>query len=466
MIADDGEVLGAYRVLRAIGAGGAARIDLARLDRAYGFHRHVVIKRALDHRRDHAEVTASLRREAKLGGRLRHPNLVAVLDAGVHDQHTFLVLEYVHGASLRTLVRRDVPGTVRALPIGVALAIVAAAARGLHAAHELTDDDGEPLGLVHRDVSPGNLLLGFDGAVKLTDFGSASETGAPRAAAAPGTVTYMAPEHGQGRVVDRRADVFSLGVILYELVTGVRPFWADSDVASLHRVLSGAVAPPRAHAPAIPGALEAIVMTAIAHAPEQRFADAGAFASALEGFAVTIGELLGPRVIARAMAEMLGDRPLPWVIGSDPVVPAPSEAGLERPVRGQRARRRRGFVAGALVLGALGGVALASFAGRHDDPVAHGTASVAPTRPPEIAAPPPPAPAEPAVALPPPPAPAIANKHRAPHRHVPAPAAAIPPAPAPAIAPPAPTAPTPPANVEWKPTLLLPSDGTAGPAAK
>src|SRR3954469_6032514 len=138
--------VGPYQVLKAIGAGGSARIDLARIDRAYGFQRHVVVKRPLEHLRSDPKVAASLQREARIGGRLRHPNLVTVLDAGEHDGYDYLVLEYVHGASLRAVMQGDAPDRVRALPLGVALAIVSDAARGMHEAHELTDDGGAPLG--------------------------------------------------------------------------------------------------------------------------------------------------------------------------------------------------------------------------------------------------------------------------------------------------------------------------------
>jgi serine/threonine-protein kinase len=323
--AEDRERVGPYRVIQAIGAGGSARIDLARLDRAYGFQRHVVLKRPLEHLRGDASVAASLRREARIGGRLRHPNLVAVLDAGVHDGHDYLVLEYVHGAALRAVMHAEVPGQVRDLPIAIALAIVADAARGVHEAHELTDDSGAPLGLVHRDVSPGNILIGLDGAVKLADFGIAKETRVSTLSGSMrGTVTYMAPEQCQGHAYDRRADVFSLGVILYELVTGRRLFWADNDVASLHRVLSGVVPRPRTHKPALAAALEDIVMTAVAHDADQRYPTALALATAIEHHAARVGEVLGARWIARTMAQVVGTTRVPWIAAPTQVDPPPS----------------------------------------------------------------------------------------------------------------------------------------------
>src|SRR5262249_23102704 len=215
---------------------------------------------------------------------------------GAHEGYDYLVLEYIHGASLRTLMQTEASGRVRDVPLPVALAIVIDIARGMHAAHELTSETGAPLGLVHRDVSPGNVLLGLDGTVKLADFGTAKETRVSTLSGSiHGTVTYMAPEQCQGHAFDRRADVFSLGVILYELCTGTRLFWADNDVASLHKVLSAAVPRPRQVKPQIAGALEDLVMTAVAYAPERRFATALELATAVEQYAATAGEPLGAR---------------------------------------------------------------------------------------------------------------------------------------------------------------------------
>ncbi len=331
--AADRDRVGPYQLIKAIGAGGSARIDLARIDRAYGFQRHVVIKRPLEHLRGDPKAAASLRREARIGGRLRHPNLVAILDAGVHDGYDYLVLEYVHGGSLRTLLEADTPSRVRDVPPGVALALVGDVARALHAAHELADDAGSPLGLVHRDVSPGNILIGLDGAAKLADFGIAKETRVQTLSGSMhGTVTYMAPEQCRGHAFDRRADVFSLGVILYELLTGTRLFWADNDVASLHRVLSGNVPSPRKVKPQLSRQLEEVVMTAVAHDQDRRFATARDLADALELYAAEASELLAARSIARWVHDLLGPRDVPWIGAATVVMPAvapPTDAGRE-----------------------------------------------------------------------------------------------------------------------------------------
>lgn len=309
-----GELVGPYRLVRAIGSGGSARIDLARLERAYDFQRHVVLKRPLEHLRGDPQVAASLQREARIGGRLRHPNLVSVLDAGEHDGYDYLALEYVHGCSLRSLMQTEKPGVVRDVPLPTALGIVIDVARGLHDAHELTDERGSPLGLVHRDVSPGNVLLGSDGAVKVSDFGIAKETRVSTLSGTlHGTVTYMAPEQCRGHAFDRRADLFSVGVILWELVTRTRLFLADNDVASLHRVLSADVTRPRKLRPEISPALEEIVMMALAHDPERRFATARTLADALEALAASEGYVVGARRLASTVEEAVGARDAPWI---------------------------------------------------------------------------------------------------------------------------------------------------------
>jgi len=313
-IALERDRVGPYQLIKAIGAGGSARVDLARIDRAYGFQRHVVIKRPLEHLRSDQRAADSLRREARLGGRLRHPNLVAILDAGMHDGYDYLVLEYVHGGSLRDLMQTDDGARVRDVSLEVALAIVRDIARGIHEAHELRDEHGAPLGLVHRDVSPGNVLIGLDGGVKLADFGIAKETRvATLSGSMHGTVTYMAPEQCRGHAFDRRADIFSLGVILYELATGTRLFWADNDVASLHKVLAGTVPRPRKVKPSIAPLLEDLIMSALASDPDKRLANAKSLADALERLGSDVGAILAARSVARWAHEIMGPRDAPWI---------------------------------------------------------------------------------------------------------------------------------------------------------
>ncbi|HSN29164.1 MAG TPA: serine/threonine-protein kinase, partial [Kofleriaceae bacterium] len=461
-------------------------------------------------------------------------NLVAVLDAGTHGGYDYVVLEYIHGTSLRGLMQSDAPHAVRDLPLATALAIAVDIARGLHAAHELTDETGAPLGLVHRDISPGNVLLAVDGSVKVSDFGIAKETRVSTLSGSMhGTVTYMAPEQCRGHAFDRRADIFSLGVILHELITHRRLFLADNDVASLHRVLSGDVTRPCALVPALSPDLEQIVMTAVAGDPAARFATARELADALEAFAAREGIVFGARLVARSVEEVAGARQAPWIASTTVVDPphraepslvaviesladpgeeigvqfgpsdprtleegeVPSSPAATRPMPARPTPRRRLAVWAAAT--AAVGIALALVAakslrrGDRDGTVhvqapppatapASGPATATATEPGSAtatAAEPATATATasgPAAAAAPATAPATASGPTAAAAPAPAPAPAPPPvkrphhhstrAPAagsnvPAVAPPEPAgsahAPT---QVEWKPTMLLPSD--------
>lgn len=272
--------VGPYVLVKAIGAGGSARVDLARIERAYGFQRHVVIKRPLEHLRDDARAAEGLRREARLGARLRHPNLVAILDAGVHDGYDYLVLDYVHGGALRTLMQTEEGARVRDVSLDVALTIVRDVARGVHEAHELTDEHGAPLGLVHRDVSPGNVLIGLDGAVKLADFGIAKATALEdltASGARRGTYAYMAPEQLAGEPVTAATDQFGLAVTLGELITGLRVFDGDNPLETMQNVLAG-----RRRLDGVAPDIVDVVTRATSLAPADRFASIDALRGALE----------------------------------------------------------------------------------------------------------------------------------------------------------------------------------------
>ena len=514
------ESVGPYRLIRAIGAGGSARIDLARIDRAYNFQRHVVIKRPLEHLRGDRQVAASLRREARIGGRLRHPNLVAVLDAGtVSSQeggYDYLALEYIHGTSLRDLMQTPVAGQVRDLPLAIALGIVIDIARGLHDAHELVDEHGGPLGLVHRDISPGNVLLGLDGAVKVADFGIAKETRVSTLSGSMhGTVTYMAPEQCRGHAFDRRADIWALGVILYELATHQRLFLADNDVASLHRVLSGQITRPRKLVASLPTSLEDIIMTTVAQDPAGRFATARDLADSLETFAAIQGHVVGARWLARTVEEAVGARSAPWIAATTVVTPPEHEPSLvaviERDVEPEPdmlptfgpadgaaeedplpsasvaalpSRSSRGRWLPYAILGALVGVGLGAVIALHDDeapPPQHAPAPpaihTATPRPAPAVAPPPAEIEAEDLSSAPAPAGSISPSRPAPraHRHhltngSAAGSNAVASQPAPDSTPPPVARPTDgsaagsaaPANVEWKPTMLLPTDKGSG----
>ena len=244
--------------------------------------------------------------EARIAAKLRHPNVCETFDLGEDEGVLYLAMEWVDGPSLLRLTR---PDGRECVPIRHRLAahIVAEACAGLHAAHELLDDDGTPLGVIHRDVSPHNILISSAGAVKLTDFGVAKARGKTwetMTGELKGKVAYMSPEQLEGLVpVDRRSDVFGLGCVLYEITTGRRPFEADGDGAVVQKILNAKALRPREIDPAYPPDLESIVMTAIGHHPDERFSTA-------DEMRVALGVYLAKREAMTAVdvAELVGQR--------------------------------------------------------------------------------------------------------------------------------------------------------------
>src|SRR5437773_5113712 len=223
-------------------------------------------------------------------------------------------MEYVHGQDLRSLLAKAGSQGTR-VPLELALTVVAGAAAGLNHAHERRGGDGVPLGIVHRDVSPSNIMIGYDGSVKLLDFGIAKATARSietQSGIIKGKFAYMAPEQCRGRDVDRRSDVFSLGIILYEVSTQHRCFRADSDFDTMHRIVTGDVVRPTRLVQGYPPALEAIVMKALAVDATQRYQSAGMLLEAVESFAVSARMAMSTMTLGRFMREMFGEVDEPW----------------------------------------------------------------------------------------------------------------------------------------------------------
>lgn len=331
-----------FEVVGPLAAGGMARIDLARLVGATGFSRYVVIKRPLPHHARDAAALALFRREAELLARLHHPNIVGLVDAGRDPESEFVALEFVHGVSVRELAPPD-GATVRRPALAATLTIMREVAAGLAHAHE------DSLGVVHRDVTPSNVLVGYDGCVKLIDFGIAKVTDAATASNnLRGKVMYMAPEQCKAQPVDRRADVYAAGIMLYELVTGVRPFYAAEEVATLHNVVTGGPADPRTFG--IDDELAAIVERSIAYDREQRFPTAGAMARAIDDYAEHHRLMLGRSAVRAEVARLV--RPEPWrVLESTPVPPSIDAPSVTPSVA---TRSRRGVALGAVAALGLG----------------------------------------------------------------------------------------------------------------
>lgn len=276
--------LGNYQPLHVLASGGMAKVYVARQLGAAGIERLVVIKRVHRHLLADRESCEMFRDEARLSSMISHPNVVSVVDTIEADGELFLVLEYVESLSLDALLERIVARGER-LPPAVAARIVGDALAGLHAAHEAVDLRGNPMDVIHRDVSPHNVIVGRDGASRVIDFGIAKA--ASRASLAEGGVfkgklRYMSPEQVQQKPLDRRTDVFSAGVVLYEALTGVRPFAGDDEGDIVLGILLGEPAPPSSLVRGVPPALDAVVMRALAREREHRFQTAAEFHEALE----------------------------------------------------------------------------------------------------------------------------------------------------------------------------------------
>lgn len=248
------ERVGRYPLIAPIASGGLATVYLGKLSGIAGFERKVAVKLLHPHLRAERELVQHLIAEAKLAARIQHPNVVQVLDVGEDRQGIYLVMEYVEaetlGALLKAASQADEP-----IPERVALRILCDALRGLHAAHEATDADGQPLGLVHRDFSPQNILVGVDGTTRLIDFGVAKVAQSDihtRTGTVKGKVGYMSPEQARGKAVDRRCDVWAAGVVIWELFAGRRLFKTADEVATMLRVISDPIPPLAEVAPDSP----------------------------------------------------------------------------------------------------------------------------------------------------------------------------------------------------------------------
>ncbi|MBK9033925.1 MAG: protein kinase [Myxococcales bacterium] len=309
-----GTRVGRYEIVRRLAIGGMAEIYLARMTGLAGFAKHVVLKRILPSYAKDAEFVRMFLNEARYAATLDHPNISHVYDFGEEGGLYYYAMEYLHGDDCRALLRELAHKRAR-MPVAHALTIVVGAATGCHFAHELVGDDGQPLGLVHRDVSPSNVVITYAGAVKLVDFGIAKATQREDATAAgvtKGKIAYMAPEQCRAEALDRRVDVYALGVLLYELTTQRRAFTADNDAAIIWAVMSGSVTWPTQLDPEYPPALEEIVKRAMHFDRAQRYATARDLAEALEAYAHAHGHTLAPSRLAEFFTETMGARPEPW----------------------------------------------------------------------------------------------------------------------------------------------------------
>ena len=305
--------LGRYQLIGRLASGGMGSVYLARIGGVGGFQRFVAIKRLHPHLAQQPEFVEMFLDEARLAASIHHQNVVPILEIGTSDAGYYLVMDYVEGESLMHVFalahsRKEM------LPRAVLVRILLDTLAGLHAAHELTDEEGKPLGLVHRDCSPQNVLVGIDGHSRLTDFGVArasARLATTREGTMKGKLGYMAPEQTQGDDLDRRADLFSVGVILWEGLTSRRLFKARSEAETLKRLLMSPVPSVREVVGEVPPALDAMCLKALQRDPAQRFQTASEMADALEQAVRSdlndvAAEIATVRDVAKYMSTVLG----------------------------------------------------------------------------------------------------------------------------------------------------------------
>ncbi|HUJ61048.1 MAG TPA: serine/threonine-protein kinase [Kofleriaceae bacterium] len=314
-IAEVGSTANSYEILAKLATGGMAELFLARGVGAAGVERYVVLKRVLRERAADVHFVRMFLDEARLAAQLQHPNVAQVYDIGKLGDSFFFTMEYVHGETVRALLHRS--HALRSpIPIPNVLAIGAGAAAGLHHAHERIGMDGRPLGIVHRDVSPSNLMVSFEGNVKVVDFGvakAAHRAHETRSGTMKGKISYMSPEQCRGAPLDRRSDLFSLGIVMWEMLTSERLYKRGSDFDTMAAIVSEPPDPPSRHRADVPRELDEIVLRLLAKSPDDRFQTGDELLERLEGSGVRTGHVVSIAALGRTMRELFGQRPEPWI---------------------------------------------------------------------------------------------------------------------------------------------------------
>ncbi len=335
-------VVGKYQLIRKLATGGMAEVYLAKTAGAHGFEKTVVLKRILPHLAEDENFVHMFFSEAKLAAQLNHPNVVTVFDFGEDQGTYFLVMEYIDGPNLRALFRRA-NETKQPIPFGVVAKIISFACEGLAFAHEFIDPEtNEPMNLVHRDISPDNVLLARNGGVKVVDFGIAkasNQTHHTRTGTIKGKFAYMPPEQLRGTPLDKRADIFALGIVLHELVAGVKPFDVASDATIMQAILYEKMKPAGEVRPDTPVALQRIIDRALEKDRELRYPDCRAMQADLEQFILSTGEPTGQFHLSQLVAKLASPAAVNPALPKTPSHPSLVAVGQATP----------GFVPGASV---------------------------------------------------------------------------------------------------------------------
>ena len=298
---------GKFRDIAELGKGGMGDVFLTVAPGPVGFNKLLVVKRLRESLADDPEFLRMFLNEARLAARLNHPNIVHTYEVGFDGTRHYIAMEYLEGQCLHRLVRRA--ARTGGLQLEMQLRVLADALAGLHYAHELADYDGTPLEIVHRDISPANIFVLYDGQVKLVDFGIAKSAGnaETKAGIFKGKIQYVSPEQYSGGPLDRRADVYSAGVVLWEAATQ-RRMWKDAgDLTVMQRVAAGDVPLPSAINPQVPARLEAMCMKALAVDKDDRYPTAAALQADIEEFLREIGSRVTAREVGALTAETFAD---------------------------------------------------------------------------------------------------------------------------------------------------------------
>ncbi len=301
---------GKYELISKLAAGGMAEIYLARTKSIQGFEKYLVIKKILRNRASDPEFIRMFLDEARVAATLDHPNIVQIYDVGHVDDEYFIAMEYLRGKNLIEIVRGGAKLGYSKPPLEHVCSALSAVCAGLHYAHEKRDMQGRPLEIVHRDITPQNIVINFDGAVKVVDFGiakAATREVETLAGTLKGKIGYMSPEQCRGLAVDRRSDVFAIGIILYELTTGKRLYHERSDFETLKKIIEGPVPSPREILPFYPAALNTIVVRCLQKNPEDRYQSARELHSDLDAFARDNQLVTGTVPLSQYMERIFAD---------------------------------------------------------------------------------------------------------------------------------------------------------------
>jgi serine/threonine-protein kinase len=306
-----GVVLGRYELLLPIAQGGMATVWAARQKGSRGFQKTVAVKTMLPGLTDDPQFEQMFLDEATLASKVHHPNVAEILDVGEEGDVLYIVMEWVDGEAL-SVIAKAARKSQTLVPQRIVLRVLGQACAGLHAAHELRDDDGHLLELVHRDVSPQNILVTYDGAVKLVDFGVAKAIGRAggetTAGQLKGKVPYMSPEQAKGGKVDRRTDVFAMGIVLYKLTVGVHPFLGASDMQTMQHIIGRPLLSPRMKYPSFPPELEKVLLKCLEKDPDKRFQTVADLDRALDRVLGATGVSVVDDDVGSLVRTLLGDR--------------------------------------------------------------------------------------------------------------------------------------------------------------